>query len=364
MDIAFAFPTHQLPVWAFIMASSLALIWLALRILESYRGERINEFVQATLAPRLQVGAAARARKPLGWFTLAGFAFLALALAQPHWGESRVDVQRRSRDILIVLDISPSMLAEDVPPNRLEMARRKALMLMDRFPGDRFGFIAVAGGAEVLSPLTQDHGFARAVLRSIDSGIIGFTGTDIEAGLNKAAETFRAEAERTGPHTRHSRAVVIFSDGEEVTGNMVDAARNLSELAAVYTVGIGTTRGATVQAPQWLRRHLPPGAPLTHHTRLEEGGLIQAANAGGGAYIRGGHDGWDLDQLEGALTSHAARVLSDNQRIEKVNRYQWPLGLGLLCFAAEGFWLVLMPRFRQRHLARESAAPEGGNEYA
>ncbi|MFP4171524.1 MAG: VWA domain-containing protein [Candidatus Hydrogenedentota bacterium] len=364
MDIAFAFPTHQLPLWVFIMASSLALIWLALRILENYRGERINQFVHGTLAPRLQAGADGRARKPLRWFTLAGCAFLAIALAQPHWGESRVDVQRRSRDILVILDISPSMLAEDAPPTRLEMARRKALMLMDRFPGDRFGFIVISGGAERLSPLSHDHGYARAVLRSIDSGIIGFAGTDLEAGLNKAAETFQAEAEHTGPHSRHSRAVVVLSDGEEVSGDVVDAARDLSELAAVYALGIGTTRGVAVEAPPWLRRDLPLSAPGTHHTRLEEDGLIQAANAGGGSYIRGSHDSWDLDQLESGLTGHATRVLSDEQRIEEVNRYQWPLGLGLLCFAAEGFWLVLLPAFRQRNLAREHAAPDSGNEYA
>lgn len=364
MNVEFAFPTSQIPLWLLILAVSLGLFWFALRLLEHQRSERLSEFVNAMLASRLLVGYDARLRRPLGWFTLAGFLFLAVALAQPRWGETEVEVTRHSRDILVVLDVSPSMLADDIKPNRLEWARQRIAMLADRLPGDRFGLVAFSGSADLVCPLTHDHGFFRAILRGADPTTIGVAGTNIEEALALARRTFEDEELSHGANVRHERAVLLVSDGEEVSGDAVRAAEQLREHARIYALGIGDPQGAEITAPDWLAASMPSGAPRTRVSRLDEETLIQIATAARGGYVRSGYDQSDVDYIHQRLMTHEGRALGEEMLSRAEHRYQWPLLAALLCFAGEGVWLAAMPWLRARRMRRETAAPEGARDYA
>ncbi len=364
MNVEFAFPTSQIPLWLLFLAVSLALFWAALRLLEQRRSQRLGEFVDAMLASRLLVGYDARVRRPLGWFTLAGFLFLAVALAQPRWGETEVEVTRHSRDILVVLDVSPSMLAEDVKPNRLDWARQRVAMLADKLPGDRLGLIAFSGSADLVCPLTHDHSYFKAILRGADPTTIGVAGTNIEEALATAQRVFEDEQQPRGANVVHERAVLLISDGEEVSGNAVRAAEQLREQARIYAMGIGDPDGAEITAPEWLADSMAPGAPRTRVSRLDEETLIQIATAARGGYVRSGYDRSDIEYIHRRLMTHEGRTLGEETLSRTEHRYQWPLLAALMCFAGEGVWLAAMPWLRARRMRREAAAPpQGARDY-
>ncbi len=362
MGVEFVFETRLLPLWLLILTGSLFLLWLALRILEGLRRERLHEFADAALAPRLLVGNDAASRKPLAWLTLGGFFFLAVAYAQPRWGQAMVEVERKTRDVLVVLDVSPGMLADDVRPNRLERAKQKISLIAERMPGDRFGLIAFAGDADLLCPITNDRGYFRAVLRSVDAGTVSVPGTDIARALERAGETLAAANEGPVSHSSASRTILLVSDGEELTGDAVAAARRLEGAARIHAVGVGTAAGAEIEAPDWV--NVPPGAPRSVTTRLDEDTLRGVAAVTGGSYTRGGQDTWNIEQIAEGLQAQAARTVAEESRPTQINRYQWPLLAAILCFVGEGVWLTLMPWLRGRREAQEAALPEGERDHA
>ena len=353
MDIRFAFPIRHLPFWLLLAAAGLMALYFVLRRLERRREGRLHQFAEAALAPRLLVGYDARVRRPLTWFTLAGCAFLMLAMMQPRWGRDRVEVQRGSRDILVLLDTSESMNAEDPLPSRMQRARQKVETLMELCPGDRFGLVAFSGDAALQCPLTLDQGYVRSVVNVVNTDTLSAEGTNIEAALETAAEVFE-EAGAT-EEDRYSRAIVLISDGEEVSGSALDMAARMGDYAGIYVIGIGDPEGAAVAFPDWMRQYVRrQPEELTHVTRLNEEMLSELARNAGGAYVRTTPDNRDVQYIVNELEALQARAVSGEVRFNMVNRYRWPLAAALACFAAEGLWLVLMPvirRWRMRRLA-------------
>lgn len=363
LELQFAFPTGQWPLW---LAAGVVLIagfaWV-LRRLERQRNARMHRFVEATLAPRLLVGYDERLRKPLFWLPLIGVCFLLLALAQPRWGRDWVDVSRASRDILVLLDTSESMAAENPLPNRLERARQKIASLIENNPGDRFGLVIFSGAASLECPLTDDHVYFRAVLGAVDNDTLDEEGTDIGAALEEAVKVFQGDADRFASAGREARAVFLISDGEEVTGNAVASARNLGAMAGIYVLGIGDGEGATIRYPAWMERYANvPENKKTHVTKLDWDKLSQIALEGGGVAVRSTPDNTDVQHLQEELSLMRASSISNERRFTLVNRYRWPLAVAMMCFAAEALWLALLPVLRTRRMRREAA--KGEVEYA
>lgn len=347
MNIQFEFPIEQLPWWAAGGALCLAAAaWLLWR-LESRRAARVHAFVEAKLAPKLVLGNDRRLRRPLFWLALLGFAALLLTLAQPRWGQAWVRVEQPSRDILVLLDTSKSMLAEDIRPNRLKRAAMKIEAMTASLPGDRWGLIAFAGASALQVPLTHDHGYFLTVLHSVDTNTLSELGTDIAAALDEAADLFEEESAAAGG-LRNSRAVLLVSDGEEVSGNAQRAANRLANHANIYTLGIGTPEGTLVHFPHWLRTGTrAPHLDRPHHSRLDEENLIAIANAGGGAYARMSADNSDIQHLMQHMSAMQAELRASDLRYQMVNRFQWPLAAAIAFLAAEGLWLALLPWLRQ-----------------
>ena len=358
MNGTFIFPFSQIYLWFGLGVVVLAVLRWLLKRQEAKREARMERFVEAKLAPRLLGGWSSQFRRPLFWFTLWGVACVGLALAQPHWGKAWREVNRRSHDIVVCLDVSESMLASNPLPNRLERAKQKIAAIVDESYGDRFGLVAFSGGAELMCPLTLDHGYFRNILAAVDTDSIGLEGTDLAASLEVAAATFLEleEAEETD-----SRAILILSDGEEVTGDALALADKVAETARIFVIGVGDPHGTEVQYVRRLRR-AARSTPETHFSALDESRLERIAITGRGGYIRSTADDKDIREIRALIQQLFARDVGGEIQELLVNRYQWPLAVGILCFMAEGAWMVSLPlvsRWRRR-----SGPADGEIDYA
>jgi Ca-activated chloride channel family protein len=370
VELGFAFEWRHFPLWAALALAVLALVYLAIRLLENRRRARLQRVVDAKLAPRLLPGYDVRIRRPLAWLTMFGSVCLILTFAQPHWGQSWQQVRRASRDIVILLDTSESMRAANPLPDRMERAKQKIVTLLDRAPGDRFALIAFSGAAALQCPLTLDHGYFKAVLNTVDTDSISAEGTDIAAAIDSAVELFKTEDESTGRSGKASRAMLLISDGEqgdEIPGDPLSAAEAAADYGRIFVIGVGNPDGTEVRMPDWMGQYATVmDGDKPHLSKLDEDLLSRIAIAGNGAYTRSRVDAWDIEQLFERFEVLSARDMNSDVRLRLVNRYQWPLALAILAFALEGVWLVLMPWFRLWRLRRMERlrSPQEEREYA
>ncbi|MFA5192495.1 MAG: VWA domain-containing protein, partial [Verrucomicrobiia bacterium] len=162
---------------------------------------------------------------------------LVLALASPRWGYQWQEVRRRGIDIFVALDVSRSMLAQDVRPNRLEQAKFAVRDLLKMAAGDRVGLIAFAGTTFISCPLTLDHAAVQLMLEDMTPDAIPVAGTDIAGVIKEATRGFSRSADR-------NRALIIITDGEATEGDAVSAAKTAANLGIkIFTIGIGTVSG-------------------------------------------------------------------------------------------------------------------------
>jgi Ca-activated chloride channel family protein len=172
-------------------------------------------------------------------FTLAT-AFLAAAWANPQWGSKKQKVKAKSSDIIIALDISQSMMAEDISPNRLERSKRMATQLIRSLRGERIGLIYFAGSAYLQMPLTNDYAAAEIFIKSANTNQAGTQGTAIADAIELGVSAFTDEK-------NSQKAMIIISDGENHDSEAVIAAREANEQGTfIYTIGVGTEKGAPV----------------------------------------------------------------------------------------------------------------------
>ncbi len=359
MPVQFTFSWNQAPWWIMSAAAALLLLAAGLRHLEHRRAARLHRFVEADLAPRLLVGHDPRLRRPVFWLILLGMAMLTLAFAEPRWGRSWVTVSRGSRDILVLLDVSLSMTAKDLAPSRLERARHKIEALLAACPGDRFGLIVFAGEAKLVCPLTLDHGYFRTILGAAGPDTVSVLGTDIALALDEAAKTFEEDIRHSGRDSRHARAVVLISDGEQVSGDAVAKARQLGPFAMIGVIGIGDPEGAEIRMPDWMASYTRGRVSNEPRiSRLDETTLTGVALESGGVYVRFTPDNADIKRIHQEMEYLTTRATSDEVRFTLVNRYRWPLAFAMLCFAGEGLWRVIMPWLLRRRLRRAAAEIE------
>jgi Ca-activated chloride channel family protein len=165
--------------------------------------------------------------------------FLIIALARPQWGKEVQIVKKEGIDIVICLDVSKSMNAVDIEPNRLARAKDQINLFLDQLRGDRIALIAFAGESFVQCPLTDDYGAAKMFLDLLDTESVGTYGTDIGGALDKAMQLFSQK-------NKH-KVIVLVSDGEDLAENSIDIAKDAAKQGAmIYSLGIGSTEGTTI----------------------------------------------------------------------------------------------------------------------
>ena len=308
-----------------------------LRRVASLFGERV-------LVERLGLGAASHLPKLRIALLLLAAASLGLAAAGPQWGQRRIEGQSRVRNIVLALDVSKSMLAEDMQPSRLEQERLLARRLMRSMQSDRFGLVAFAGRAYVLSPLTTDHGALSLFVDALDPDIVSYGGSALSAAIRQATDLVR------GDRPDNARpAVVLVTDGEalEQEAAVLEAADRASQLGVtIHTVGVGTATGALV--PDFD----PGSGRVAGYVEDEQGRRVvsrlgadllrEIARRGGGQYVELTQSG-STDRLLDALREVQAQQGTSGGRVEGVDRSAWFLALALLALSLEA-WLERRPR--------------------
>ena len=225
---------------------------------------------------------------------LCGLAFLIVGWANPQWGSKKEKVKRKSVDIFIALDISQSMMAEDLPPNRMERARKFSQKLVDKLKGDRLGIILFAGNAYMQMPLTTDYAAAQLFLRSANPSQAPAQGTAISEAIDLAEQSFEED-------NKQHKAIIIISDGETHDQDALDRAKTASDNGLlIYSVGVGTAAGGfipTIIGGRSDYKRDKTGNPV--RTSLNEGMLQDLADEGSGFYFN--LAGSDVEEVSVAL---------------------------------------------------------------
>ena len=318
---------------------------------EARGAKRLREFVSARLLPQL-AGTANRPRRMLRLgLQLLGLAFAIISLAQPRWGYTFEDVKRKGLDLLVAVDTSRSMLSNDVQPNRLERVKLAAHDLIDQLQGDRIGLIAFAGRAFLQAPLTIDYDAAIESLNDLDTKTIPEGGTNISAAITLATQSF-------GKSAVGNRALVIFTDGEELSGDAVKNAKAAADAGVrIFTIGVGTASGSLIpiSGEDGETSFVKDSAGQVVKSKLDEKRLREVAQAAGGFYLHLENGPRTMHQLytEGLAKMQAAEM---DVRLSRrpIERYEWPLGAALVTLALS-ILIGERKRSRERVYARTPA---------
>jgi Ca-activated chloride channel family protein len=296
------------------------------------RRRRLEKLVSPAITPRL-TEEFSRGKAVLRAFLLLGcFAFIILALARPQWGLRLETVRRRGVDILVALDTSYSMNAEDVAPTRLAKAKAEIRSLLARLKGDRIGLISFAGSAVVQCPLTLDYGAINLFLDIASTDSIPDPGTSLAAAITTANSAFVAGE-------RKYKVLIILTDGEDLEGQVDSAVEKAKETGVmIYAIGIGSSEGRPIpmrddKGNVVEYRKDPNGQVVI--SRLDEKALAQIAIQTGGRYFRASTAEGELDDLYDEVSQMDKKELESKLYQNFEDRFQYPLTAAVILLAVE-----------------------------
>ncbi len=314
------------------------LIWalpiLALLVLFSLRKRaQAVAALGALIDQRIGANSRSRHRRRLVLLWL-GVSLIVVALAQPQLGFRWKELKQEGLSIVIVLDTSLSMYAEDVSPSRMERAHREIMDLSELLQGDRVGLVLFSGGAYTRMPLTLDYNALRSMARKSNPATLRSQGSDLGAAIREAHEVL-------GPQAKADRAIIIISDGEDQVGDGPVAAKAaIEDGVRIFAMGVGTVDGAPIPLSAGGFKKDNDGNLVL--TRLGESVLQEVAKIGQGAYVRSVAGSADVraiydDEIVGKLKRSEQLVRREKVWLE---RFQWPLGiawvLSILAFVVRG----------------------------
>jgi Ca-activated chloride channel family protein len=268
-------------------------------------------------------------------FLLIGISFLVISLVNPKMGTKLKTVKREGVDIVFALDVSKSMLAEDIAPNRLEKAKQIISKIIDKLGSDRVGIIIYAGNAYPLLPITTDHGAAKMFLQNAGPDMVSSQGTAINEALD-LAKTYYNNDEQT------NRFLIIISDGEDHQEETKEMAENMSkEGIKVYAIGVGTEKGAPIpmKINNSLLGYKKDRRGETVITQRKPAILEAVANAAGGRYLDGNKTEKPVDFIEELIANAQKNEFETTQYSDYKDQFQWFIGFGILFLLIDVFFL-------------------------
>ncbi len=320
------------PNWLWTLAILPLLVLLYARA-ERRSAIKLREFVSPRLLPQL-AGNVDRVRRAIRFaFVLLALALAIGALAKPRWGYTYEDVKRRGLDLLFAVDTSRSMLSNDVAPNRLERVKLAAQDLITDLQGDRVGLIAFAGRAFLQAPLTIDYDAAVESINDLDTKTIPEGGTNIGEAIALATQTF-------GKSAMGNRALIIFTDGEELSGDAVNEAKKAADAGVkIFTIGVGTAQGSLIPVEgKGEGGFVKDAKGQVVKSKLDENRLREIAQATGGMYLHLESGPQTMRQLytEGLSKLKTAEI---DARLSSrpIERYEWPLAGAIVALIASLF---------------------------
>ena len=324
-ELVFANPEFVHFVWlAVVIAGVLA-------FLEFRSRDVLGRFVSVAMQMRLARGASVTRRIVRLALVLAVLLFGIVALMRPQTpgGTETIAGRKIGADIMVVLDVSKSMLAEDAAPNRLARAKADIGEFVDRVSGHRVGLVAFAGRAAVMTPLTADYGFFHLVLRNVDPSVVTRGGTRIGDAIRKAVEAY-------GPNRGVSRLMLLITDGEDHDSYPLDAVEEaLRAGIRIVAIGFGSETGSQIMltdSDTGAKRPLLDGDGAVVQTRLDGDLLRDLALRTEGVYVPAGTAAIDLDAI---VEAHVEPLVADAgsrlQRRAPTEHYFWLVLAALVC---------------------------------
>lgn len=273
-----------------------------------------------------------------------GLSFLIVALVNPKMGTQLKTVKRQGVDIVFAIDVSKSMLAEDIAPNRLEKAKQIVSKIIEKLGSDRVGIIIYAGNAYPLLPITTDHGAARMFLQNAHPDMVSSQGTAINEALNLAKTFFDDD-------TQTNRFLFIISDGEDHEENSANTAKQIVDLGIkTYTIGIGTNKGGPIPVKRngkfvGYKKDKNEEVVIT---KLNVETLKDIAQNGEGKYIYGNKTSKTTEFVEDLLSKADKKEFETKQFSDYKDQFQWFIGLGLFFLLLDVFLLNKKTKWIQK----------------
>jgi len=265
---------------------------------------------------------------------LCGLLFVIVALSQLQCGTHMEMMKREGIDLMIAIDVSNSMLAEDIKPNRITKATQEVRGILDRLQGDRVGLVAFAGEAFIQCPLTLDYSAAEIFLDVIDVGLIPQQGTAIGDAIRKAAEAFETRE-------RKHKVLILLTDGEDHDTDPIEAAEEARKQGIkIYTIGIGSPLGEPI--PITNRQGNKAGYKKDRRgevvvTQLDEMTLQKVALSTGGKYYHATPEEMELDKVYEEIAKMEKKELEGKLMMQYEDRFQYPLFLAIILIIMEIF---------------------------
>lgn len=272
--------------------------------------------------------------KPIYKFILITMAIISLiiAMADPQTGSRMEKVKRKGIDLMICLDVSNSMMAQDIKPNRLERAKQSIIRLIDNLEGDRIGIIVFAGKAYTQLPITTDYAAAKMFISSINTSIVPTQGTAIGEAIEVAANGFG--------ESKHNKAIIVITDGEDHEGNVLDQAdAAVKKNITIYTIGMGLPEGTPIPVfngdIQTGYRKDRDGQTIM--SKLDETLLQRIAGIGKGMYVRATTSETGLNKIFEDISKIEKSDIEENQFSDYEDRFQYFVAIALFLLILDLF---------------------------
>jgi Ca-activated chloride channel family protein len=282
---------------------------------------------------------------------LLAFAFLVLALVNPKIGTKMETVTREGVDIVFAIDVSKSMEAEDVAPNRIEKSKQLVTQIINNLASDRIGIIAYAGSAFPQLPITTDYASAKMFLQAMNTDMVSSQGTAIKEAIELSSTYFNEEDQT-------SKVLFIISDGEDHEGDIGEVAKEAREKGIrIFTIGVGSLKGAPIPIKRngIIRTYKKDQNGETVITKLNENTLKEIADDADGEYIQGNVTNNVLEKVTESLQSMDKTEFEAKQFADYQSQFQWFLGLAILLILLDVFLLERKTRWiKKLNLFNES----------
>ncbi len=313
-------------IWI-VIAVALFLFWTFKR-----RHTLLHLFAQSEMLRQITEHVSIQKQKYKASLLVLTLLLIVLSLIQPKLGYHWEKIKRRGIDVIVAIDVSKSMLADDIKPNRLDRAKREILDLIQMMNGDRIGLIAFAGTAFVQCPLTLDYGACRMFVDELNPTLIPRGGTQIGEAIRKAVSAFEGKEKK-------NRALIIITDGEDHDSNAIEAAKLAAEKGIkIYCIGIGTPSGSPIRINGKASKkvYLKDSKGRLILSKLDENTLKKIALITGGAYMQSSASGIELDKIyKDRIAKMNKTDLQSTRKKRYESRFQWPLALALLFLISE-----------------------------
>lgn len=315
-------------VWLWTAAAALVAF-----LLSAWRRKtQIKRFGDPVLIERLITSFSPAKRFVKRALLMAVLALIVLSLCQPHFRAREVTVERRGVDVMIAVDVSNSMLAKDIAPNRLEKAKLELATLIEKLKQDRIGIVAFAGEAFIQCPLTLDRGAVKLFLSTLNPNLIPTPGTMIGPALRVSMQAF-------SENDKESKAIILLTDGEDQGSNPLEMVRKAKDAGIpIYTIGIGTTDGSVLPSENTRDSFKMDRKGQVVLSKLDENLLKRISKDTGGVYYRSSRGEVEVDKLVSEIRKMGQKGLKSDKIIEYDENYQYFLLPAFLLLCLE--WLL------------------------